>query len=68
MYRDFFPIKTIEKEKAQFFKLSDNQRALILGNPQPFSYANHKKVRLIKALDHDYDVVLNNFFENNFHG
>lgn len=70
VYRDFFNIDKIEKEKSQYFKLSDNQRALIINNPQPFSYKNHKKVRLMKWLWWDYESVLHSsfdFFEQSWH-
>lgn len=63
IYRDFFSLPHIEKEKAEYFELSDNQRSLILSHPKPFSNTNHKKVRLIKWLWSDYENVLENSFD-----
>lgn len=48
IYRNWFSLREILKDKKDFFKLDKDQIALILWSPKPFSDKNFNKVKLIK--------------------
>lgn len=57
IYRNFFPIKKILEEKKEFFILNEDQVALIVNSPCPFSNQNFNKIKLIKYYE---NLLINN--------
>jgi len=53
IFRELYPLEKILKSKAEYFKLTEDQIALIRNAPQRFSDRNYKKVRLIKYHEDD---------------